>query len=133
MKDYPSNIISSFLWQSRLDVSKSLEEKLKDRKNLCEGRSTNIADACDLIAGRIVLARRPDIKTVEEILKVTLIFRNPSQPSKPVRQVDHWQVRFRNYDGLYFCAKMATRLSRALSFLTLVIETHIFMSIMKRR
>lgn len=133
MKKYPSNIIPRFLWQSRLEVSKSLEEKLKDRKNLCEDRSANIADACDLIAGRIVLARRLNIKTVEEIRKVILILSIRTQPSKPVRQVDHWQVRFRNDDGLYLCLRMATRLSRALSFLTLVIETHIFMSIMKRR
>ena len=60
-----------FLWQSRVKEVKSLLVKLNGRNHNYKNESENVADACDLVAGRIILARWPDIEKVEEIVKRT--------------------------------------------------------------
>ena len=90
-----------FLWQSRVKAIQSLDVKLKDRNHQYEDEVANVADACDLIAGRIILARWLDIERVEEIVNNNFDLRNRSQHPKPGRDIANLQARFRGYDGLH--------------------------------
>lgn len=90
------------LWQSRVKSATSLEDKLRARNDKYENESANVADACDLIGGRIILARLLDIEKVERILKEIFSLRSRSQHPKPGRDIGNLQARFRGYDGLHF-------------------------------
>lgn len=91
-----------FLWQSRVKAAKSLEDKLKARNDKYEDEPANVADACDLVAGRIILSRWLDIEKVEKIVEGTFNITNRSQHPKPGRDIGNLRARFRGYDGLHF-------------------------------
>ena len=97
--------------------------KLKGRNHQYEDEFANVADACDLIAGRIILARWLDIEKVEEIVKNTFNLKNRSQHPKPGRDIVNLQARFRGYDGLHFYVRR--RETSTMRFPDLVIEIQV--------
>lgn len=112
-----------FLWQSRVKATKSLDVKLKGRNHQYEDELANVADAYDLIAGRIILARWLDIEKVEEIVKSIFNLKNRSQHPKPERDIGNLQARFRGYDELHFYVRR--RGPSTIRFPDLVIEIQV--------
>ena len=117
-----------FLWQSRVKAPDSLEVKLKARNDKYKNESANVADACDLVAGRVILARWLDIQKVENIVRGTFNIVNRSQHPKPGRDIGNLQARFRGYDGLHFYVTRQVPPSVPLS--NLVIEIQVMSAFM---
>ena len=117
-----------FLWQSRVKSPISLEVKLKARNDNYSNEAANVADARDLVAGRIILARWLDIEKVENILKGTFNVVNRSQHPKLGRDIGNLQARFRGYDGLHFYVTRQVPASVPLG--NLVIEIQIMSAFM---
>ena len=91
-----------FLWKSRVKAAKSLDAKLRARNNEYKDESANVAEAWDLVAGRIILARWRDIEKVESIVKGTFNVIHRTQHPRLGRDIGNLQARFRGYDGLHF-------------------------------
>lgn len=117
-----------FLWQSRVKAPQSLEVKLKARNEKYNNEAENIADACDLVAGRIILARWLDIERVEKVLGRTFNIVNRSQHPKPGRDIGNSQARFRGYDGLHFY--VTRQIPSSASLYNLVIEIQVMSAFM---
>ncbi|MCJ1452999.1 hypothetical protein MMC28_003344 [Mycoblastus sanguinarius] len=117
-----------FLWQSRVKAAKSLEDKLRARNDKYKNESANVADACDLVAGRIILARWLDIEKVEKIVGGTFNIINRSQHPKPGRDIGILQARFRGYDGLHFYVTRQT--PQDVHLYNLVIEIQVMSAFM---
>ena len=117
-----------FLWQSRVKSPTSLEVKLKARNDKYRNESANVADACDLVAGRIILARWLDIEKVENILRATFNIVNRSQHPKLGRDIGNLQARFRGYDGLHFYVTL--KVPPAVPLDDLVIEIQVMSAFM---
>ena len=106
----------------------SLEVKLKARNNKYKNKFANIANTCDLVTRRVILARWLDIQKVENIVRGTFNIVNRSQHPKPERDIGNLQARFRGYDGLHFYVTRQVPSSVPLS--NLIIEIQVMSAFM---
>ena len=101
---------------------------MKARSENYNNESANVADTCDLVAGRIILARWVDFKRVEKIIETNFNVLNRSQHPKHGRDIGSLHSRFRGYDGLHFYVKRHFSADKYLQ--DLVIEIQIMSAFM---
>ena len=76
-----------------------MAKKLQDRTKDYGDDFKNVADVKDLVGGRIILARWPDLERVEKMVYQNFEVKGRSQHLKHLSSIG---ARFRGYDGLHF-------------------------------